>query len=261
MTAQAMITLARSQIGYRETGNNDTKYNRWLGRIPGYPHNGYGYPWCHSFLSWLLAQTGNASAGPRTAGCAVGVAWFRQRGRYHSSPKVGDFVYYGTGGSTHVELVTAVSSSSITTIGGNTSGSLSGQYFNGDGVYQKSVSRSSSRIHCYGRPLYTASGGTTPTSGDEEMLGLREGDKGEAVKSLQTSLRHAGFGAHLGAYGPQKDGVDGHYGSGTSKAVLACRKWMGSSASSGKSVTGSAAAQIRRAVARREAQAAVKATK
>ena len=256
MTAQAMITLARSQIGYRETGNNDTKYNRWLGRIPGYPHNGYGYPWCHSFLSWLLAQTGNASAGPRTAGCAVGVAWFRQRGRYHSSPKVGDFVYYGTGGSTHVELVTAVSSSSITTIGGNTSGSLGGAYWNGNGTYQKSVARNSSRIHGYGRPLYTAGGGTTPTSGDEEMLGLREGDKGEAVKALQTSLRHAGFGSHLGKHGPAKDGVDGHYGSGTAKAVLACRKWVGSSASSGKSVTGSAAAQIRRAVARREAQAA-----
>lgn len=255
MSAQAMIALARTQIGYRETGNNLTKYNEWLGRIPGYPHNGYGYPWCHSFLSWLLAQTGNAGAGPRTAGCAVGVAWFRQRGRYYSSPKVGDFVYYGTGGSTHVELVAAVSSSSITTIGGNTSGSLGGSYWNGNGTYQKSVSRSSTRIHGYGRPTYTAGGGS-PTSGDEEMLGLKQGDKGEAVKALQTSLRHAGFGSHLGKHGPAKDGVDGHYGSGTSKAVLACRKWVGSSASSGKSVTGSAAAQIRRAVARREAQAA-----
>lgn len=94
---------------------------------------------------------------------------------------------------------------------------------------------------------------TPTTSGDEEMLGLKEGDKGEAVKALQTSLRHAGFGEYLGTYGPNKDGVDGIYGKGVSKAVLACRKWVGSSATSGTSVTGSAAAQIRRAVARREA--------
>ena len=158
MTAQAMTALARTQIGYRETGNNLTKYNEWLGRIPGYPHNGFGYPWCHSFLSWLLAQTDNASAGPRTAGCAVGVAWFRTRGRYHSTPRVGDFVYFGAGGATHVELVIGVSSSSITTIGGNTGGSLNGAYFNGDGVYQKSISRSSTRIHGYGRPDYAGTG-------------------------------------------------------------------------------------------------------
>lgn len=248
-----MIQVASAEIGYRETGNNDTKYNRWLGRIGGYPHNGYGYPWCHSFLSWCLDKSGNSGAGPRTAGCAVGVAWFRARGRYYSTPKVGDFVYYGAGGSTHVELVTAVSSGSITTVGGNTSGSLNGNYFNGNGVYRKSVSRSSSRIHGYGRPTYTAGGGSL-TSGDEEMLGLKQGDKGAAVKALQTSLRHAGFGNHLGNYGPNRDGVDGHYGAGTSKAVLACRKWVGSGASSGKSISGSAAAQIRRAVARREAQ-------
>lgn len=105
-------------------------------------------------------------------------------------------------------------------------------------------------------------GGTTPTTeGDEEMLGLKEGDSGPRVEALQTSLRHAGFGSLLGTYGPNKDGVDGAYGPSVSKAVLACRKWVGSSATSGKSISGSAAAQIRRAVARREAQAAVAAAK
>lgn len=107
-------------------------------------------------------------------------------------------------------------------------------------------------------PSPGSGGGTTTNSGDEEMLGLKEGDKGEAVKALQTSLRHAGFGHLLGNYGPNKDGVDGVYGKGVSKAVLACRRWVGSSATSGTSVTGSAAAQIRRAVARREAEDAVK---
>ncbi|MFJ9558259.1 CHAP domain-containing protein [Nocardiopsis sp. NPDC101807] len=254
MSAQAMITLARSQVGYRETGNNDTKYNRWLGRIPGYPHDGYGYPWCHAFLSWLLAQTGNAGAGPRTAGCEVGVGWFRTRGRYHNTPKVGDFVYYGAGGGTHVELVIGVSSSSITTIGGNTSGALNGAYYNGNGVYLKSVSRSSTRIHGYGRPDYTATGtGSGNTTWEDQLIGLKKGDKGEAVKAIQEMVAHAGFRKALGS-----DGVDGDYGSSTAEGVRLARAYVGSKAEKGygDKITGIAMGQLISAVAKRQAEEA-----
>lgn len=152
------IKVAKSQIGKRETGNNDVPYNRWLGRIPGYPHSGYGYPWCQSFQSWVASKAGGKANVdyPKTAGCEVAVAWFQAHKRYGRTPHVGDMVFYGPGGGTHVELVVAVSSKSITTVGGNTSGSLNGAFHNGDGVYQKSVSRSSSRIHGYGRPVYAA---------------------------------------------------------------------------------------------------------
>lgn len=143
-------------IGYRERGTNDTAFNREFGKIPGYPHDGYGYPWCHSFLSVCLKRAGLTPNEdfPWTAGCEVGVAWFRARGRFGSTPKPGAFVYYGPGGGTHVEWVEKVTTSSIVTIGGNTSGSLDGAYFNGDGVYRKTVSRSSSRIYGYGYPIY-----------------------------------------------------------------------------------------------------------
>lgn len=46
----------------------------------------------------------------------------------------------------------------------------------------------------------------TAAEGDEELYGLSEGDSGERVEGLQTSLRHAGFGGLLG------DGIDGEYG-------------------------------------------------
>ncbi len=141
-----VIAEARKHIGYRESGNNDTKFNRWLGHLPGYPHGGYGYPWCHSFVSYCLWHSQNAIVGPRTAACETGVAWFRSRNQFYSRPKVGDLVYYGRNGGTHVELVAAVTDREIRTIGGNTSGSLGGNYFNGDGVYEKPVDRSSSRI-------------------------------------------------------------------------------------------------------------------
>ena len=155
-TADKAVSVARAEIGYRESGTNDTKYNRWLGKIGGYPHDGYGYPWCCSFMSWVAAQAGGKPGvdAPRTAGCLAAVSWFKEKKRWYSSPQVGDWVFYGPGGGTHVELVVKVTGSSITTIGGNTSGSLNGTYYNGDGVYQKTVSRSDSRIYGYGRPLY-----------------------------------------------------------------------------------------------------------
>ncbi|MFI6910097.1 CHAP domain-containing protein [Nonomuraea sp. NPDC050394] len=152
----AMIRSAKAEIGYRESGTNQTKFNRWLGKISGYPHDGYGYPWCHSFLSWCLAQSDNSEAGPRTAGREAGVLRFKARSRFHSTPKVGDFVYYGPHGGTHVELVVEVTRSSIVTVGGITSGSLDGRYYNRDGVYRKTVQRGRDRIYGYGRPAHPA---------------------------------------------------------------------------------------------------------
>jgi hypothetical protein len=147
--------LAR-HVGYRERGTNDTIFNREFGKIPGYPHDGFGYPWCHSFLSVGLKRAGLKPGEhfPWTAGCLAGVAWFKERRRWGATPRVGALVYYGPGGGTHVEWVEKVTGSTIVTIGGNTSGSLAGEYHNGDGVYRKTVSRSSSRIYGYGYPIY-----------------------------------------------------------------------------------------------------------
>ena len=41
-----IVKVAETQIGYHEGANNDTKYNRWNGKIDNYPVGGYGYPWC-----------------------------------------------------------------------------------------------------------------------------------------------------------------------------------------------------------------------
>lgn len=99
---------------------------------------------------------------------------------------------------------------------------------------------------------FTGAPGAITSEGDEEMLGLSRGDKGARVEALQTSLRHAGFADLLGGHGPRGDGVDGDYGQGTEDAVLAARQYVGSGASSGASVSGPAAAQIRRAVVKRD---------
>lgn len=150
-TPADVIRVATPEIGYRESGTNNTKYNKWLGTIEG----SYSYEWCASFAAWVYSKAGiNAGGYPRTASCLNGVSWYRNKKRWGSTPHVGDQVFYGSNGGTHTEIVIAVSSKTITTIGGNTSGSLNGQYFAGNGVYKKTVNRNDSRIYGYGTPLY-----------------------------------------------------------------------------------------------------------
>ena len=216
-SAATMVTEARKHVGYRETGNNDTKFNRWLGQIPGYPHGGFGYPWCSSFLSYCLARSRNSTAGPRTAGCAVGVGWFVSRKRFGATPKTGDFVYYGPGGKTHVELVTAVGPGTIKTIGGNTGGSLGGSYFNGDGVYEKTVSRSSPAIHGFGRPIYAGAATVLgPTTAVEPLTSIR------SIRQQQEAVNALG-------YKPKLD-VDGEWGPKTEAGVKWLQKKVGAPA-------------------------------
>jgi hypothetical protein len=215
------VAEARKHLGYRETGDNDTKFNRWLGKIAGYPHDGFGYPWCHAFVSYCLWHSDNADSGPRTASCAVGVSWFRGRNRWSTTPQVGDLVYYGAGGGTHVELVVAVAPGSIRTIGGNTSGSLGGNYFNGDGVYEKSVDRSSSRIHGYGRPTYGTS--TPPPPDGSSGTGGGGGTTQAAVKPMTSvrSIRQQQEAVNSLGYTPRLN-VDNTWGPKTEAGV----RWL-----------------------------------
>lgn len=156
---QKMLDVARSQIGYRESGTNHQKYSP---AVPGLEWS-QNQPWCATFTCWVFLQAGGVANEdfPLTASCLQQVAWGRQRGRIYSTPRVGDLALFGPGGGTHVEIVVGVSGSTITTIGGNTSGSWNGAYWNGDGVYQKS--RAASSAYAYVRPVY----GSNSSGGDE----------------------------------------------------------------------------------------------
>jgi len=93
-------------------------------------------------------------------------------------------------------------------------------------------------------PWGVSSSGITLMGGD--MIGLKRGDEGEAVLALQYVLADAGFdpGAKDRVYGPK-----------VAAAVLACRKSLGSSATDGDEVTGTAYAQILRALIKKQAPA------
>ncbi|WP_019136631.1 CHAP domain-containing protein [Cellulomonas massiliensis] len=136
------VAAAKSQVGYRQTRYNDSKYNRWIGRTGA---------WCSVFQSWAAAASGNASVIPQNATFSGFLSSVRSRMPLGQTPKVGALVFYdtiddGRTAATHVGIVVKVTSSTIVAIEGNTStpGSSTGR-----GVYMKERSRSLPLYYAY----------------------------------------------------------------------------------------------------------------
>ncbi|MGW1268196.1 CHAP domain-containing protein [Streptomyces sp. NPDC002491] len=154
VTAADVIKVAKAEVGTQETRSgghwvNDSKYNRWFGRIPGYDRDGYGYPWCAAFVAWCADKAGAASFYPKTAGCEVAVAWFKRAERFSEYPAIGAQVFYGPGGGTHTGLVYDYDGDYIYTVEGNTNLDGSAE---GDGVYLRKRLRRSDNVYGYGYP-------------------------------------------------------------------------------------------------------------
>lgn len=177
--AEDVIKIALGEVGYLEkasnkdldskTGNagnkNFTKYARDLDAIPGF-YNGKknGYAWCDVFVDWVFAKAFGAekakellcqpdkSAG---AGCYYSRQYYKNKGQLHSSPKVGDQIFFqnSSGSITHTGLVYDIDNNYVYTIEGNTS-SAAGVVANGGSVQQKKYSLSYKLIAGYGRPAY-----------------------------------------------------------------------------------------------------------
>lgn len=199
--AKDVIRILVGEVGYREKGENHTKYAAEVKSL----NWAQDQPWCHTFISWGFQKAEARDLAPCTASCAAGVQWFKRLRMFSSTPRVGDIVYYGQGGGTHVELVTEVTATDIKTVGGNTSGKLEGRFFNGDGVYEKWVPRNSSRIHGYGRPDYDVPKSTPPV--------LRKGMKGPAVRTWQKTLVGLGYDDVKvdGVFGPLTVNATAHF--------------------------------------------------
>lgn len=157
MTAEEILSVARSQIGTKESpsGSNNVKYNTaYYGR----EISGAAYPWCCVFLWWVFQSVGAAKlffGGEKTAYCPTAESYYKKAGQWHDVPKAGDIVFYdfgNTGASNHIGIVESVNEDgSITAIEGNTS--LSSED-NGGAVMRRV--RSGACVRGYARPLYEA---------------------------------------------------------------------------------------------------------
>ncbi|MGW6754536.1 GH25 family lysozyme [Streptomyces sp. NPDC055006] len=185
-TAADVTKIAKAEVGTKEARSgghwvNNSKYNKWFGKIPGYDQDGYGYPWCAVFVAWVAAQAGDASLYPKTAGCATAVAWFKSRKRFSEYPAVGAQVFFGPGGGTHTGLVVAYTATTITTVEGNTNTSGSAE---GDGVYLKTRQRRDSYVYGYGYPAFAEGIKSADPAWSDKPAAL--GIKGIDVSSYQS---------------------------------------------------------------------------
>jgi hypothetical protein len=83
-TKPRLIQVALAEVGTAETGNNETKYGKFM--------NADKLPWCGSFLNWCAHEAGVKV--PNVVSTRAGAEAFRKREQWHTTPKIGDFVFF-----------------------------------------------------------------------------------------------------------------------------------------------------------------------
>lgn len=163
-TAADVIEIAVRELGYRENpaGSNHNKYGRWYGTD--------GVPWCGCFVSYCFYSAGLPLPGQTNKGfnyCPAEADWFKRKGHFYHTPKVGDVVFFdwhpGTRDSDawHVGIVEQINpDGSITSIEGNT-GNGSREDNGGQVLRKKHYSHD---WYGFGRPDY--SGPNQPLESD-----------------------------------------------------------------------------------------------
>lgn len=143
-----VLSVAKGEVGVISGYHQRNKYTLWNGKISGYSDEGYGYPWCSTFVSWCANQAGCLDVISRTASCNV--QWANTVGTKHYAssgyiPQAGDLVFfdYGTSHSAnsldHVGFVEYYDSSTgiVHTIEGNYSNSVArvNRSYNSNDIY------------------------------------------------------------------------------------------------------------------------------
>lgn len=204
LNAQQLLDVARGELGTVETYPNQVKYNDWYydRRV-----SGTNYAWCAVFVSWVAAVAGATDIIPRTAWTPSLAQYYKERGRWGSSPRVGAVSLYnisGLGRISHCGFVEAVHpDGSFTAIEGNTdyAGGRTG------GRVMRQTRRYVGPGGGFGYPLYGDGLGedvlpsripnNVGDAGGQPLL--RVGSRGEAVKTVQ---RAVGASAD-GIFGPK----------------------------------------------------------
>ena len=149
----SVVDIAKSQLNYRETGNNDTIYGKWFGLN--------NQPWCAMFVSWCYDQAGLVSkVAAQTkkgfASCDAGLKWFTKKNKIVpvGQAQAGDLVFFQFDKDAQADHVGICASNDgkgfLMVYEGNTSADSKGSQSNGDGVFLKK--RSYSLIMGVARP-------------------------------------------------------------------------------------------------------------
>lgn len=201
---QTIIDYALSQVGYKETPNNITKYAAEIDRNWPNFYNGkkQGAAWCDIFVDYcFLHNFGYEKAlnmlcqPPKScgAGCKFSAQYYKSAGRWHTTPVPGDQIFFYVGGEiNHTGIVTSVDGNKVYTVEGNSN----------DAVKTHGYSLTNKKIAGYGRPRYSEeatsvpnkpSGTITPELIDKLARDVIRGKYGNG-NARKTALNALGYG-------------------------------------------------------------------
>ncbi len=238
--ADDVIRIALAELGYREKATNAglddpsanagsgnwTKYARDLSAAGYYNGNKNGYAWCDVFVDWCFFKAFGAEGqriqcqtGDLGAGCVYSAQYYRQQGRFDGKPKLGDQVFFYSGGAiNHTGIVVGVADGSITVVEGNSS----------DMVQKLTYNRNDSRIAGYGHPKFDDTAASNDSVPDPsapslqmatvQLPLLKRGDTGTAVMNAQALLIYHGYNCG-GQIIAGREEPDGEFGPATENAV------------------------------------------
>ena len=250
---------------YDKTANaGDENYTKYAYEIDkNFPtfYNGKknGFAWCDIFVDWcfikafgvekaleLLGQPKKSSG----AGCYYSAKYYKKIKRFYSDPKIGDQIFFknSVGSVIHTGIVYDVDDDNVYTIEGNTT-SASGVVANGGIVAMKQYKKSYNRIYGYGRPKYDTAETVyyNPSVLEWQKAAIADGYKfpkygtdgawgNECASVAKKAICKLNFwpwkNKNLTKIIQKVVGVevDGKFGSGTKKAVIAYQKKKGLSA-------------------------------
>jgi hypothetical protein len=197
-----VLKIAISEIDYAESppGSNLNKFGKWYGMD--------GVQWCAIFVSYCFYKAGLPLPVTEAKGfayCPSGVQWFRSKGQFFSTPKVGDVVFFDWHKDTsdsdawHIGIVESVNpDGSIDSIEGNTSNVSNG---NGGEVMRRT--RYPELWYGFGRPDYSGAVTHTPAtyprwSGRYITL-TSEYTKGDDVRAWKRRMVERGWNLGTGS--------------------------------------------------------------
>ena len=170
------LGVAKSQVGYKEGKNNNTKYGSWYGMNNA--------AWCVMFVCWCAEKAGiPTSIIHRTASTTTMASWFRSNSRLYERtsgyiPLPGDIVFFSKDGSksgmNHTGIVELVDGKTLVTIEGNYSDKVTRrQYVN---------YTSNKKIYAFGVPDYQDDNRTIKVDGyDSNSVSHVEDSNGTVV--------------------------------------------------------------------------------
>lgn len=123
--------IAEGEIGYKESGNNWTKYAKDLDAISYFNGAKQNIAWCATFVAWCIWKASNpdpkgtalaAQYQPTRDNCGCGVkynaGYYKKKGKFCSTPKEG--MVFFTKNFAHIGFVRHVNGDgTFTTIEGN----------------------------------------------------------------------------------------------------------------------------------------------